>query len=90
MIIQPYLHSIHAWTKSNNTILNSDKTTCTLFTIDPAEYNTKLNLQNQNTQTASTTTYTPHTSKHTKTSHLRTSNKHETHTHSLCIPGWLT
>ena len=30
--IQPYLHSIHAWNKSNNLILNSGKTTCTNFT----------------------------------------------------------
>ena len=36
--IQPYLHKVVAWTKQNNFILNPDKTTCTLFTPDPAEY----------------------------------------------------
>ena len=33
--IQPYQHT--AWTKQNNLTLNPDKTTCTLFTPDPAE-----------------------------------------------------
>ena len=32
--IQPYLHTIFAWTKQNNLTLNQDKITCTLFTID--------------------------------------------------------
>ena len=36
--IQPYLHKVVAWTKQNNLTLNPDKTTCTLFTPDPAEY----------------------------------------------------
>ena len=36
--IQPYLHKVFAWTKQNNLLLNPDKTTCTLFTPDPAEY----------------------------------------------------
>ena len=36
--IQPYLHEVFAWTKQNNFLLNPDKTTCTLFTLDPAEY----------------------------------------------------
>ena len=36
--IQPYLHNVFAWTKQNNLLLNPDKTTCTLFTPDPAEY----------------------------------------------------
>ena len=36
--IQPYLHQVFAWTKQNNFTLNSGKTTCTLFTPDPAEY----------------------------------------------------
>ena len=35
--IQPYLHKVFAWTKQNNLLLNPDKTTCTLFTPDPAE-----------------------------------------------------
>ena len=36
--IQPYLQKVFAWTKQNNLLLNPDKTTCTLFTPDPAEY----------------------------------------------------
>ena len=40
--IQPYLHKVFAWTKENNLILNPDKTTCTLFTPDPAEYTSNL------------------------------------------------
>ena len=35
--IQPYLHKVFAWTKQNNLLLNPDKTTCILFTPDPAE-----------------------------------------------------
>ena len=42
--IQPYLHKDFAWTKQNNLLLNLDKTTCTLFTPDPAEYTSNLDL----------------------------------------------
>ena len=42
--IQPYLHKVFAWTKQNNLLLNQDKTTWTLFTPDPAEYTSNLNL----------------------------------------------
>ena len=42
--IQPYLHKVFAWTKQNNLLLNPDKTTCTLFTPDPAEYTNILDL----------------------------------------------
>ena len=42
--IQPYLHTVFAWTKQNNLLLNPDKTTCTLFTPDPAEYTSNLDL----------------------------------------------
>ena len=42
--IQPYLHQVFAWTKQNNLLLNPDKTTCTLFTPDPEEYTSNLNL----------------------------------------------
>ena len=42
--IQPYLHPVFAWTKQNNLLLNPDKTTCTLFTSDPAEYTSNLDL----------------------------------------------
>ena len=37
--IQPYVHKVYNWTQHNNLIINPDKTTCTLFTPDPAEYN---------------------------------------------------
>ena len=46
--IQSYLHEIHTWTQTNNLILNPDKTTCTLFTPDPAEYSTQFELQIDN------------------------------------------
>ena len=42
--IQPYLHKAFAWTKQNNLLLNPDKTTCTLFTPDPAEYTSNMDL----------------------------------------------
>ena len=36
-------------TKQNNITLNPDKTTCTLFTPDPAEYKSNLDLKINNT-----------------------------------------
>ena len=53
--IQPYLHKVFAWEKQNNLLLNPDKTTCTLFTPDPAE---QTNLPSSNH------TYTKSTPKH--------------------------
>ena len=47
--IQPYLHKVFAWTKQNNLLLNPDKTTCTLFTPDPAEYTSNLDNKQQST-----------------------------------------
>ena len=47
--IQPYLHKVFAWTKQCNLTLNPDKTTCTLFTPDPAEYKSNLDLKINNT-----------------------------------------
>ena len=47
--IQPYLHTVFAWTEQNNITLNPDKTTCTLFTPDPAEYKSILDLKINNT-----------------------------------------
>ena len=38
--IQPYLQKVFVWTKQNNLILNPDKTNCTLFTPESAEYTT--------------------------------------------------
>ena len=46
--MQPYLHKVYDWTKHNNLIINPDKTTCTLFTPDPAEYNSNLGLNINN------------------------------------------
>ena len=43
--IQPYIHKVFAWTKQNNFTLNPDKTTCSLFTSDPAEYKSNLDLK---------------------------------------------
>ena len=42
--MQPYLHKVSAWTKQNNRLLIPDKTSCTLFTPDPAEYASNLDL----------------------------------------------
>ena len=47
--LQPYLEDIFDWTKRNDLILNPDKSTVTLFTPDPAEYETILNLTINNT-----------------------------------------
>ena len=42
--IKPYLHKVFAWTKQNNFTLNLDKTNCTPFTPDPAEYKSNLDI----------------------------------------------
>ena len=34
--IQPYLQDILKWTKDNDLLLNTDRTTCTLLTPGPA------------------------------------------------------
>ena len=47
--IQPYLHNVFVWTKQNNLTLNPDKTACTLFTPDPAEYKSNLDIKINNT-----------------------------------------
>ena len=47
--IQPYIHKVFSLTKQNNLALNPDKTTCTLFTPDPAEYKSNLVLKINNT-----------------------------------------
>ena len=44
--VQPYLQEIYDWTKPNQLTVNASKTTTTLFTPDPPEYNTTLTLQN--------------------------------------------
>ena len=47
--LQTYLHKVFAWTKQNNLTLNPNKTTCTLFTPDPAEYKSNLDLKRKKT-----------------------------------------
>ena len=47
--IQPYLEQVHHWTSQNSLKLNPTKTTTTLFTPDPAEYNNTLTLEIDNT-----------------------------------------
>ena len=42
--IQPYPQK-NSWTKQNNLTINPDKTTCTLFTPDPAEYKSNPDLK---------------------------------------------
>ena len=46
--IQPYLHKVFAWIKQNSLTVNPDKTTCTLFTPDPAVYKSNLDLMATN------------------------------------------
>ena len=53
-LIQPYLHKIYEWATTNNLLINTDKTTTTLFTPEPAEYSTTLSLKSNN-QTLLTT-----------------------------------
>ena len=53
--IQPYLQDILKWKKTNDLLLNTNKTTCTLLTPNPAEYNTQLGLQIDNTTLPMTT-----------------------------------
>ena len=47
--IQPYIHKVFARTKQNNLTLNPDKTICTLFTSDPTDYKSNLDLKINNT-----------------------------------------
>ena len=90
--IQLYLHKVFAWTKQNNLTLNPDKPTCTLFTPDPAEYKSNLDLKLNNTAlpmetyqkvlglTLDTKTHIQHThSQHLSTSTQTTTNDKSTH-----------
>ena len=45
---QPCIHKVCACTKHDNLSLNPNKTTCTLFTPDPAEYKSNLDLKINN------------------------------------------
>ena len=89
--IQPYLHKAFAWTNQNNLAPNPDKTTCTLFTPDPAEYKSHLDLKINNTSLSlgNTTKYSGaylglkihirHTHSHLSTSTQATTNDKNTH-----------
>ena len=44
LLLQPYLDQIYYWTKENDLMLNPNKSTATLFSPDPKDYTTKLNL----------------------------------------------
>lgn len=46
--VTQYLQQIHDWTQQNQLTLNTSKTTTTLFTPDPAQYNTTLSLHINN------------------------------------------
>ena len=46
--IQPYLHKVFDCTQLNNLVINPDKTTCTQFTPDAADYNSNLGLNINN------------------------------------------
>ena len=79
--IQPYLHKVFAWTKQNNLLLNPDKTTCTLFTPDPAEYTSNLDLtiNNKALPKGSGSYHRPKTHiQHTHPQHLSTSTQTST------------
>ena len=71
-----------SWTKQNNFLLNPDKTTCTLFTPDPAEYTSNLDgpknkqqsTSHGNAPTGSGSYFRPKTHiQHTHQQHLSTS-----------------
>jgi hypothetical protein len=47
--LEPFLSDLHKWTQENNLKLNPDKSTSTLFTLDPSEYDKTLNLHINNT-----------------------------------------
>ena len=44
----PYLNEIHTWAHNNNLQINPTKTTSTLMTPDPSEYNKPLNIHINN------------------------------------------
>ena len=46
--LQPYLEKIHKWTVDNDMKLSADKSTSTLFTLHPNEFNYKLNIHINN------------------------------------------
>ena len=47
-LIQPHLYKIYEWATTNDLHISTDKTNTTLFTPDPAEYDTTLSLKLNN------------------------------------------
>ena len=65
--VQPYLNEIYDWTKQNQLTINASKTTTTLFTPDPVEYNTHTtNQQHHTTHEQRTKNPSPNTRPETK------------------------
>ena len=75
--VQPYLQEIYDWTKQNQLTLNASKTTTTLFSSDPAEYNTHTTNQQHHT-THKQRTKNPRTYTRPKTNLFKTHTKHNT------------
>ena len=57
--IQPYLDKVFDWTQHNNLVINLDKTTCTLFIPDPAEYIVQQQSEPKHIQQSTTHGITP-------------------------------
>ena len=89
--IQPYLHKAFAWAKQNNPTLNPDKTTCTLFTPDPAEYKNILDLIINNIalpKGSGLYLRLKTNIQHTPSQHLSTSTQATTNDKALTATGW--
>ena len=50
-LIQPYFHKIYKWVTNNNLNINTDKTTTSLFTPNPAKYGTTKQSNTTNNKT---------------------------------------
>ena len=72
-----------AWTKQNSLILNPDKTTCTLFTPDPAEYTSTTHGEDSGSYPRPKTHIHP---QHLSTSTQATTNDKNTHCNRMGKP----
>ena len=79
--IHPYLHKDFTWTKQNNLTLDPNKTTCTRFTPEPADYKSNPDLKINNTALPIAT--------HQKVVGLNLGPKltYSTHIHNISIQG---
>ena len=85
--INIYIHTYRKFLSGQNKlILNPDKTTCTVFMSDPAEYTSNLDLKIQNNALPMATPYLrPKTHiQHTHPHHLSTSTQSTTNHKSTC------